>query len=207
MSRSRYLILITSMQRSPAMHRLALILPLVMAATTAEAPLVQSSTITVSSDAPTPKKPETPPIWYTNPRSIPPEISLLHSTPDDWSTESPVAERDPLDVKAPLLWPEFQPPATPDPTIAIANDPPTAQPLPQTDPVGVDDSGLLSRDFSDPDTGTSNSGSGFSVDDPTASADGGNPASPSAGTPTPVPEPSSIMLLPAVAILMRRRRR
>jgi hypothetical protein len=204
MSRSRFLILITSMRRSPAMHRLAIILPLVMAATTAEAPLAQSSKIAVSSGVPAPKKPETPTNWTTEPRPMPPEISLLHSTPDDWLNDSPAAQRDPLDNSPLQPWPDSPPPAPSDPAVAITNDPPTDQPLTQPDATGVDDGGLVSRAFDDPIV--DNSGSDSPVDDPTAGSNGGNGGTPSVGSSTAVPEPSSVMLLPAVLILMRRRK-
>ena len=207
MSGSRFLILISSMQRSPAMHRLAIILPLVMAATTAQAPLAQSSKLADSSEAPAPKKPEAPPLWFTNPQSKPPEISLLHSTPDDWLNDSSVAQRDPVDIKPPLSWPDAPPSFPSDPAVAITNDPPTQQPLTQPDQpdaTGVDDGGLVSRASDGPIVGIS--GSDLPVDDPIAAANGGNGGTPSVGSSVAVPEPSSMMLLPAALILMRRRK-
>jgi len=207
MSRSRFLILISSMQRSPAMHRLAIILPLVMAATTVQAPLAQSSKIGEISEPPAPKKPEAPPLWFTNPQSKPPEISLLHSTPDEWLNDAPVAQRDPLDADRPLPWPDSPPPAPTDTAIAVTNDPPTDQPLTQPDqPVvtGINDDGLVSRSFDEPIVGSS--GSDLPIDDPTVAANGGNGGTPSVGPSTAVPEPSSMMLLPAALLLMRRRK-
>jgi hypothetical protein len=192
------------MQRSPAMHRLAIILPLVMAATTAEAPLAQSSKIAVNSDAPAPKKPETQTHWTTEPRPMPPEISLLHSTPDDWLNDSTVAQRDPLDNSPLQPWPDSPTPAPSDTAVAITNDPPTDQPLAQPDATGVNNDGLVSRAFDGPIVG--DSGSDSPVDDPTAGANGGDGGTPSVGSSTAVPEPSSMMLLPAVLILMRRRK-
>jgi hypothetical protein len=186
------------------MHRLAIILPLVMAATTVQAPLAQSSKIVASSDAPAAKKPEAPPLWFTNPQSKSPEISLLHSTPDDWLNDSSVAQRDPVDIKPPPSWPDAPPSFPSDTAVAIANDPPTDQPLTQPDQsnaTGVDDGGLVSRSFDGPIAGIS--GSDFPVDDPIAAANGGTP---SVGSSAAVPEPSSMMLLPAALILMRRRR-
>jgi hypothetical protein len=178
-----------------------------MAATTVQAPLAQSSKIVGSSDAPAAKKPEAPPLWFTNPESKPSEISLLHSTPDDWSNDWPVTQRDPLNSNPLTPWPDSPPPAPSDTAIAVTNDPPTDQPLTQPDQsvvTGVNDDGLVSRSFDEPIVGSS--GSDLPIDDPTEAATGGNGGTPSVGSSVAVPEPSSMMLLPAALILMRRRK-
>jgi hypothetical protein len=204
MSRSKYLSLITSMRRSPAMHRLAIILPLVMAATTAEAPLSHSATIALSPDAPAAKKDVPAPNWPANPPSMPNEISLIHSGADESIDQSPAGSFNPFDFKKVSSPIELPPTAIPPTSVAIANDPPTAQTPAQFASIGGDDSGLLTSNFSGPSTGIS--GGGISVSNPLSTIDAGNPGSPSVASPVAVPEPSSILLLPAAMALLRRRR-